>query len=60
MSDEYRTHRPDLSLTTDPSKSEQFLNSLEGERLAILPNVTVSPFLLTSRVDLLFIVEKVR
>ena len=53
MSDEYRTHRPDLS------KSEQFLNSLEGERLAILPNVTVAPFLLTSRVDFLFIVEKV-
>lgn len=58
MSDEYRIHHPDLSLTTDPSKSEQFLNSLEGERLTFIPNVTVVLFLLTSRVDFLFIAEK--
>jgi len=59
MSNEYRTHRPDLSLTTDLSKSEQFQNSLEGERLAILPNVTVAPFTWASRVDFLLIAEKV-
>jgi len=55
----YRVHRFDLVMTSDQSKLEQFLNSLEGEIIAIIPNVTVTPFILTSRVDFLLIVEKV-
>jgi hypothetical protein len=55
----YRVHRFDLRMTADQSKLEQFLNSLEGEIVAIIPNVTVAPFILTSRVDFLLIVEKV-
>jgi hypothetical protein len=46
-------------MTTDQSKLEQFLNSLEGEIIAIIPNVTVTPFTWASRVDFLLIVEKV-
>lgn len=59
MSTKYRIHRFDLHTTADQSKLEQFLNSLEGEIIAIIPNVSVTPFILTAQVDFLLIVEKV-
>jgi hypothetical protein len=59
MSPKYRIHRFDLKMTSDQSKLEHFLNSLEGEIIAIIPNVTPTPLILTSRVDFLLIVEKV-
>lgn len=40
MSTKYRVHRFDLRMTADQSKLEQFLNSLEGEIIAIIPDVT--------------------
>ena len=55
----YRVHRFDLRMTADQSNLEQFLNSLYGEIIAIIPNVTVTPFTWASRVDFLLIVEKV-
>lgn len=58
MSTKYRVHRFDLRMTNDQSKLEQFLNSLEGEIIAIIPNVTIG-FAWIHRVDFLFIVEKV-
>lgn len=59
MSTKYRVHRFELRMTSDQSKLEQFLNSLEGEIIAIFPNVTITPFTWASRVDFLLIVEKV-
>ena len=59
MSTKYRVHHFDLKMTSDQSKLELFLNSLEGEIIAIIPNVTVTPFTYASRVDFLLIVEKV-
>jgi hypothetical protein len=59
MSAKYRVHRFDLRMTADQSKLELFLNSLEGEIIAIIPNVTVTPFTWASKVDFLLIVEKV-
>ena len=59
MSAKYRVHRFDLRMTADQSRLEQFLNSLEGEIIAIIPNVSFAPVLLTSRVDFVLIVEKV-
>jgi len=59
MSKKYRVHRFDLRMTADQSKLEQFLNSLEGEIISIIPNVSFAPVLLTSRVDFVLIVEKV-
>ena len=53
----YRVHHFALSMTKDQHKLEQFLNNLEGEVIAIVPNV-VSPFTF-SYVDFLLIVEKV-
>ena len=54
----YRVHRFDLRMTADQSKLEQFLNSLEGEIVTIIPNATVTPFTWATRVDFLLIVEK--
>ena len=56
MSTKYRVHRFSLSMTDDQSKLEQFLNSLEGEIITIIPNVTWFPKV---QVDILLIVEKV-
>ncbi len=58
MSAKYRVHRFDLKMTSDQSKLEQFLNSLEGGIIAIIPNVTLN-FLWIHYVDFLLIVERV-
>lgn len=55
----YRVHRFNLKMTTDGQQLEGFLNSLEGEIVAIIPNVTVS-FMWVHRVDFLLIVEKIK
>ena len=56
----YRVHRFDIKMTRDQSRLEQFLNSLEGEVVAIIPNVTptMSPGGMGASVDFLLIVEK--
>ena len=53
----YRVHRFEIRMTTDQSKLEQFLNNLEGEIIAIIPNVTLGA-MWAHRVDFLLIVEK--
>jgi len=55
----YRVHRFDLKMTADQHALEMFLNNLTGEVVAIIPNVTITPFTWASRVDFLLIVEKV-
>ena len=55
----YGVHRFDLKMTADRQELEKFLNSLAGEVVAIIPNVTITPFTWASRVDFLLIVEKV-
>lgn len=56
MSTKYLVHRFHLRMTADQSKLEQFLNSLEGEIVAIIPNVTWFPG--ATHVDFLPIVKK--
>ena len=51
----YRVHRFNIRMTRDQGRLEQFLNSLEGEIVAIIPNVTPVP---ATFVDFLLIVEK--
>jgi hypothetical protein len=53
----YRVHRFDIKMTTDQSKLEHFLNSLDGEVIAIVPNVTIA-FFWAHRVDFVLVVEK--
>ena len=54
----YRVHRFNIKMTGDQSKLEQFLNNLEGEVIAIVPNIAIA-YLWAHRVDFLLIVEKV-
>lgn len=39
MKARYKVHRFNIKMTSDQSKLEQFLNSLDGEVVAIIPNV---------------------
>jgi len=56
----YKVHRFDLKMTTDKDKLEQFLNSLKGEVISIVPNITPTflPMGATAKVDFLLIIEK--
>jgi hypothetical protein len=51
----YRVHRFVLKMTRDQSRLEQFVYGVEGEVVAIIPNVTWAP---KTQVDFLLIVEK--
>lgn len=53
----FRVHRFEISMTKDQHRLEHFLNNLEGDLIAIVPNV-VSPFTF-SQVNFLLIVEKI-
>lgn len=53
----YRVHRFDMKMTRESAKLERFLNGLEGEVVAIVPNVTVKAFWV-HQVDFLLVVEK--
>jgi len=60
MKAKYRVHRFNIKMTSDQTKLEQFLNSLEGEVVAIIPNVTGARVTgMAASVDFLLIVEKV-
>ena len=52
----YRVHRFDLSMTRDQHKLEDFLNRLEGQVVAIIPNVVPVP---ATYVNFVLIVEQV-
>ena len=51
----YRVHRFSISMTRDQQKLEKFLNSLEGDVVAIIPNITPFP---ANFVNFLLVVEK--
>ncbi len=55
----YKVHHFEIRMTRDEDKLEQFLNSLEGEVVAIVPNITAVPLTLTAEVDFVLIVEKI-
>lgn len=58
MKARYKVHRFEMRMTIDQHELERFLNSLEGDVVAIIPNVTGTKPFQTSSVDFLFIVEK--
>ena len=53
----YKVHRFNLKMTADPHYLEQFLNSLKGEIVAIIPNISIYIFW-AHRVDFVLVVEK--
>jgi len=52
----YRVHRLIIRMTEDQRKLEEFLNSLEGELISIIPNVCHIGFV---HVGFILIVEKI-
>jgi hypothetical protein len=54
----YKIHRFDINLKKDQEKLEKFLNDLEGEVVAIIPNVAFRAFWV-HRINFLLVVEKV-
>ena len=55
----YRVHRFDIRMTRDQGKLERFLNSSEGEVVAIIPNVGPAALSLHSHVDFFLMVGQV-
>ena len=57
----YRVHRLEVKRDNMQEKLEQFLNKLDGEVMAVIPNVRPTFQLMgaTSKVDFLLIVEKI-
>ena len=58
----YRVHRIEVKSENMQKNLEQFLNRLDGEVIAVLPNVKPTFQLMgaTSKVDSLLVVEKVK
>ena len=56
----YVVHRLDIKMDKEQDKLEQFLNSLRGEIVSIVPNVkpTLQGMGGTAKVDFLLIVER--
>ena len=51
----YRVHKYSIRMTDDPTKLELFLNSLEGDVVAVIPNVTPFP---ATFVNFILVIEK--
>lgn len=60
----YRVHRFEINMSSDQQRLEEFLNKLEGDVVAIIPNIAKTSLLqiygVTRKIDFLFIVEKVK
>ena len=58
----YKVHRLEVNKDNAQEKLEQFLNSLKGEILSVMPFVipTFQPMGATSKVDYLLIVERTK
>ena len=58
----YKVHQLEIDMRKDRDKLEQFLNSLRGEIVSIIPNVkpTFQGMGATAKVDFLYIVEKLK
>lgn len=61
MKARYRVHRFDIKMERDQTKLEQFLNSLEGEVVSMIPNINpkFTAGGMGAKVDFLLIVESV-
>ncbi len=59
----YKVHKLEINMEKDQNKLEEYLNSLQGEVISIIPNNRKMSLLqiygVTSKVDFLLIVEKV-
>ena len=58
----YKVHQFKLKMEKDQDKLEEFLNSLRGEIVSVVPNVrpTFQGMGATAKIDFLLIIERVR
>ena len=58
----YKVHKFEINMNKDQERLEKFLNELNGELVAVIPNVTPTfrPMGATAQVNYLYIVEKLR
>lgn len=54
----YKVHKLSIKMTEDQARLEEYLNSLKGEIISIVPNISVG-FFGVPVVNFLLIVEKV-
>ena len=58
----YKVHHFEINMENDRGKLEQFLNSLKGELVSIVPNIQKTSLFqiygITRKIDFLMIVEK--
>jgi len=58
----YKVHHFEINMENDRAKLEQFLNSLKGELVSIVPNIQKTSLFqiygITRKIDFLMIVEK--
>jgi hypothetical protein len=54
----YKVHRFDIDMNKDAGNLERFLNSLEGEVVSVVPNVSMWAFWI-HRVNYLLIIERI-
>lgn len=55
----YKVHRIEVNKDNMQEKLQEFLNKLEGEVIAVLPNVTQYFMMYGAKINYLLIVEKV-
>ena len=59
----YKTHKLEFNMNTDQHRLDQFLNSLKGEVVSIIPNSKSISLLqiygVTRKIDFLLITEKI-
>jgi len=59
----YKVHKLEINMEKDQQKLEEYLNTLQGEVISIIPNNRKMSLLqiygVTSKVDFLLIVEKI-
>ena len=60
----YKIHKFEINMNSDQAKLEQFLNSLEGEVVSIIPNIAKTTLFqiygVSRKIDFLLIVEKIK
>lgn len=56
----YKVHRLDVKKDDIREKLEDFLNKLDGEVIAVIPNVTQYIMMYGAKINYVLIVEKVR
>jgi hypothetical protein len=56
----YKVHKLDIKTNKESDRLEQFLNNLDGEVIAVIPNVTSLFLCYGSKVNSVLVIEKVK